>query len=167
MTLIGNWIDLPLCFFFLASLLDSLNVSIQVNGNMLKRSKAKIVHLKVMIRYPSRRLFRSGCSHMASLWYRCTRNLLHRSPTRARARACARWSLLLRALRQIVIFLALGGAAVRKLTMWLLFGCFGGFGPPPILSLIRKEEHRGWLKPLHTTFKWFLFLWEKQKKMAY
>ena len=40
-------------------------VSIQVNRNMLKlnRSNAKNVHFKVMIRYPSRRLFRSGNSH--------------------------------------------------------------------------------------------------------
>ena len=152
MTRIANsFLDLPCFSSFRPACLTVSMVSIQVNRNMLKhnRSDAKNVHFKVMIRYPSRRLFRSGNSH--------TLHFVTDGPetfftARPRARACARWRALLRALtdRDLLGF--------RQRQRWenLPCDCFVvelealDHHQFSLSSSRRKEEHRGWLKPLHT-----------------
>ena len=152
MTRIANsFIDLPCHSSFWPACLTVSMVSIQVNRNMLKliRSNAKNVHFKVMIRYPSRRLFRSGNSH----------TLVHfvidgpETFFTARPRAHAQGGALLRALTDRDL---LGFRRRRQRWENLPCDCFVvelealDHHQFSLSSSRRKEEHRGWLKPLHT-----------------
>ena len=167
MTRIANsFINLPCFSSFWPACLTVSMVSIQVNRNMLKhnRSDAKNVHFKVMIRYPSRRLL--------VIPTRFTLLLMVPKPSSplARARAHSQGGALLRALTDRDL---LGFRRRRQRWENLPCDCFVvelealDHHQFSLSSSRRKEEHRevGW--SLFTPFKWFLFLWEKQKKMAY
>ena len=167
MTRIANsFINLPCLSSFWPACLTVSMVSIQVNRNMLKhnRSDEKNVHFKVMIRYPSRRLFRSGNSHT-----RFTLLLMVPKPSSPLARARMRKVKPCWEPWQIVIFLALGGGSGEKtyhvIALWLSSRLWTTTNSLSHQVEERRNTEVGW--SLFTPFKWFLFLWEKQKKMAY